>query len=386
MTAIYYQGWQIGGSGYWYDPISWSGRGVPGPGSTVIIATPGPNVGPTSDGSTIDHLDNVTIDVQPGFSFTGPVLSGYDITYGAGVTLNFTPEAGSTDTAPTAVMAAYGTTTYRGAMNLDAPQGSFTIDVGGQLGSGTLALAGSARIAVENGTTLTFSDDILSGVTNNGVITISGHSTVDDDGPTNGSGTFQLQGGGTVQFDGPVLTGQKLQFLDGTGTLVLNAAGDFPLGNGLQFSGDITGFQSGDVIRLLAPSDTPTTVTYLQPYNILAVRDAAGAVVAKLRLDGVYQSNAFALTADGKGNFDITLAAAAVASGTSGNDLSTLAALATPADLASGFAVGASGSASPNGPGAGAIPDDSNPAAASHAFAVQPDGSAPIALPPTLHG
>jgi hypothetical protein len=179
--------------------------------------------------------------------------------------------------------------------------------VGGQLGSGTFINAGSATINVEHGTQLVFSDDILSGLTNNGVIAISGHSTAEV-GPTDGHGSFQLQSGSTLQLDGAIARTQKIEFLSGNDTLVLNGASVFPTGSSLNASGDISGFRSGDVIQLLAPSDTPASVSYLQPYHVLAVRDAAGGLIAKLRLDGNYQSDAFALTADGKGNFDITLA------------------------------------------------------------------------------
>jgi hypothetical protein len=93
-------------------------------------------------------------------------------------------------------------------------------------------------------------------------------------------------------------------------------------------SGDISGFRGGDVIQLVAPSDTPTSVTYLQRYHVLAVRDASGDLVAKMRLDGNYRSDAFALTADGKGNFDISLAGSTASSAGSAADLSVLHATA----------------------------------------------------------
>ena len=47
-------------------------------------------------------------------------------------------------------------------MNLDASQGSFTIDVSGQLGSGAFVNAGSGKINVEHRTQLAFSDSTLS--------------------------------------------------------------------------------------------------------------------------------------------------------------------------------------------------------------------------------
>jgi hypothetical protein len=323
MAIQYYQGWQIGGSGFWFDPVSWSGKTIPVPGETVVIATPGPDIGPTSYGSYRGGLGNMTVDVQPAFSFSQPVLTGNNITYGTGFTLNFLDKSGSRTTAPTAVMGANGTTMFRGTMNLDASRGSFTIDVSGQLGSGTFVNAGSGTINVEHGTQLTFADSTLSGLMNNGVIAISGHSTADV-GATDGHGRFTLQSGSTLQLNGAVAINQKIQFLSGNDTLVLNGAGVTPTGSSLTSSGDISGFRGGDLIQLLAPSDTPTSVTYLQRYHILAVRDASGGLVAKVRLDGNYQSNAFVLTADGKGNFDISVGGSTASSAGGAADLSVL--------------------------------------------------------------
>jgi hypothetical protein len=323
MKIQYYQGSQIGGSGFWFDPASWSGKTIPLPGQTVVIATPGPDIGPTLYGSFRGGLGNITVDVQPASSFSQPVLTGNNITYGAGFTLNFLDKSGSKTTAPTAVMGANGTTMFRGTMNLDASRGSFTIDVSGQLGSGTFVNAGSGTINVEHGTQLTFADSTLSGLMNNGVIAISGHSTADV-GATDGHGRFTLQSGSTLQLNGAVAINQKIQFLSGNDTLVLNGAGVTPTGSSLTSSGDISGFRGGDLIQLLAPSDTPTSVTYLQRYHILAVRDASGGLVAKVRLDGNYQSNAFVLTADGKGNFDISVGGSTASSAGGAADLSVL--------------------------------------------------------------
>jgi hypothetical protein len=327
MSVQYYQGWQIGGSGYWFDPVSWSGETIPVPGETVVIATPGPDIGPTSYGSYRGGLNNITVDVQPAFSFSQPVLTGDNITYGAGFTLNFLNTSGSGTTAPAAVMDADGTTMFRGTMNLDASQGSFTIDVSGQLGSGTFVNAGSGTINIEHGTQLDFVDSTLSGLTNNGVIAISEHSTVDV-GPTDGDGVFTLQSGSTLRLNGAVTVNQKIQFLSGNDTLVLNGASVTSTGSNLTSSGNISGFRGGDVIELLAPSETPTSVVYLQPYHILAAYDASGGLVAKLQLDGNYQSNAFVLTADGKGNFDISLAGSTASSAGSAGDLSVLPTMA----------------------------------------------------------
>jgi hypothetical protein len=327
MTRESYQGWQTGGSGYWFDPASWSGDTVPVTGETVIINTPGPDIGPTTYGAHRGGLDNITVDVQPTFSFSQPVLTGNDIYYGAGFTLNFLNKPGYGITAPTAVMDANGTTMFRGTMNLDAPHGSFTIDVSGQQGSGTFVNAGSGTINVEHGTQLVFAESALSGLTNNGVIAISGQSSVDV-GATDGRGRFTLQSGSTLELNGAVAATQKIQFLSGNDTLVLNGASASPAGSSLMSSGDISGFRGGDVIQLLAPSDTPTSVTYLQKYHVLAVRDASGDLVAKMRLDGNYQSNAFVLTADGKGNFDISLAGSTASSAGSAADLSVLHATA----------------------------------------------------------
>ena len=117
MAVQYYQGSQIGGSGLWFDPASWSGKTIPLPGQIVVIATPGPDIGPTSYGSFRGGLGNITVDVQPASSFSQPVLTGNNITYGAGFTLNFLDKSGSKTTAPTAVMGANGTTMFRGNRN-----------------------------------------------------------------------------------------------------------------------------------------------------------------------------------------------------------------------------------------------------------------------------
>jgi hypothetical protein len=364
MTRQSYQGWQIGGSGYWFDPASWSGDTIPAAGETVTISTPGPNIGPTTYGEYRRGLDNITVDVQPASKFSQPVLTGTDIYYGAGFTLNFLDKPGSGTTAPTAVMDANGTTMFRGTMNLDAPHGSFKIDVSGQQNSGTFVNAGSGRINVEHGTQLVFAESPLSELKNNGVIAISGQSSVDV-GAIDGIGRFTLQSGSTLELNGAVAATQKIQFLSGNDTLVLTGASASPTGSGLVSSGDISGFRGGDVIRLLAPSDTPTSVTYLQKYHVLGVWDASGDLVAKMRLDGNYQSNAFVLTADGNGNFDISLAGSTASSAGSAADLSVLHATAG-LDLATDFPVtggtslaaksGATTSASSEEPAGSAMP------------------------------
>jgi hypothetical protein len=365
MTNQYYQGWRIGGSGDWFDPISWSGDTIPVSGETVIIATPGPTIGPTPSGSDRGGLDNITVDVEPAFRFSQPVLTSDNITFGAGFTLNFLNKADSQAPAPTAVMDANGTTLFRGTINLNAPDGSFTIDVSGQSGdvsgqsgdvsgqsgaAGTFIDAGSAKINVENRTTLVFADNTLGGLKNNGTIAISGHSTADV-GSVDGDGRFTLQSGSTLQLNGAVAVTEKIQFLSGNDTLILNGASAGAAGSSLDAAGNISGFRGGDVIQLASPAEQPTSVTYLQPYHILAVYDAAGGLVAKLRLDGNYQSNAFALTDDGKGNFDITLAGSTASSGGGADHPSVLqAAGLSPATdfpvLGSTFPAASGGSAS----------------------------------------
>jgi hypothetical protein len=80
------------------------------------------------------------------------------------------------------------------------------------------------------------------------------------------------------------------------------------------FSGDISKFRGGDLIQLAASSDTPTSVTYPQRYHVLAVRHVSDDLVAKVRLDKNDQSDALALTNDGKRNFDISLAGSTASS------------------------------------------------------------------------
>ncbi|HEX3574080.1 MAG TPA: hypothetical protein VHU42_05715 [Rhodopila sp.] len=384
MTRQYYQGWQIGGSGDWFDPTSWSGDTIPVAGETVIIATPGPIIGPTASGAIRGGLNNITVDVQPAFRFSQPVLTGNDITYGVGFTLNFLDNPDSQTTAPAATMVANGRTLFRGTMNLDAPDGSFTIDVSGQLGSGTFVDAGSARINVENRTTLAFVDSTLGGLTNNGTIAISGHSTAEV-GPVDGHGRFTLKGGSTLQLNGAVAVTEKIKFLSGNDTLILNGASVGPTGSSLDASGDISGFRGGDVIQLSSPSDQPTSVVYLQPYHILAVYDASGGVVAKLRLDGNYQSNAFALTSDGKGNFDITLAGSTASSAGGADHPSVLQAAGL--DPATDFPVaGGTSSVVMSGSSLASSPEAHADTALPFGSAVYSDHNASIPLSVTNHG
>jgi hypothetical protein len=260
MKIQYYQGSQIGGSGDWFDPASWSGDTIPVSGETVIVTTPGPTIGPTPYGSVRGGLNNITVDLQPASRFSQPVLTSDDIFYGAGFTLNFLNKSDSHAIAPTAVMDANGTTMFRGTMNLDAPHGSFTIDVSGQSGSGTFVNGGSAKINVENRTTLVVADSTVGGLKNNGTIAISGHSTAEV-GPVDGDGRFTLQSGSTLQLNGAVAVTEKIQFLSGNDTLILNGASAGPAGSSLDASGDISGFRGGDVIQLSSPTDQPTSVT-----------------------------------------------------------------------------------------------------------------------------
>jgi hypothetical protein len=352
---------------------------------TVVIATPGPTIGPTSYGGDRGGLNNITVDVQPAFSFSQPVLTSDNITFGAGFTLNFLNTSGAGTTAPAAVMDAVGRTLFRGTMNLDASGGSFTIDVSGQSGSGRFVNAGSATINVEHGTELIIADSSQGGLKNNGVIAISGHSTVDV-GPTGGDGCFTLQSGSTLQLNGAVAVNQTIQFLSGNDTLILNGASAGATGSSLDSSGNISGFRGGDVIQLSGLSDTPSSVTYLPSYHILAVRDASGALVAKVRLDGNYQANAFVLTPDGKGNFDITLAGSTGSTAGSADDMSVLNA-AVGLNPATDFPV-TDGTFSPSGSGAAIAASPEQNAGPAIRYGSVADSHANVAIPLSMasHG
>jgi hypothetical protein len=199
---------------------------------------------------------------------------------------------------------------FRGNMDLAAANGSFTIGIDAMLGGASFTLAGSATATLANGVHVRIDDGPGAELVNNGTIRIGGHSVLDSEGPIAGNGSILLQDGGTLHLSGPLGPLERVRFLDGTGTLVLDGSGGTDPASGLASTGPIQGFRPGDTITLTGLLAPPSSLTFLSQYDILAVRDASGDLLAKLRLDGAYRSADFhvAPSAGGPGGgFDITL-------------------------------------------------------------------------------
>lgn len=113
-------------------------------------------------------------------------------------------------------------------------------------------------------------------------------------------GVINLGNNGTAEFTAAVAKGERLVFTDDTGTLVL----DTPR----RFSATISGFQAGDAIDL---ADVKANGLAFADHELLLTRN--GRTVADLHFAGRYRAGEFALSRDGHGGTEITLATPAAA-------------------------------------------------------------------------
>jgi hypothetical protein len=198
----------------WFNPTSWVGGIIPQSGDTVLLSNDGVSLGSdlVESGAT-PSIQNVTIDMQGNAS-----IGGYDVTLERDVVINVEDNPNASGF-PTATWGANGTTIFRGALNLAAPQGTFDISISGQLGAGNLINAGVINLT--NGMHVDISASTLAGLTNSGTITINGHSSFVNEGPLAGQGTIQIEDG-SLTLDGGTDVNPYVVFGDGPGQLVLD--------------------------------------------------------------------------------------------------------------------------------------------------------------------
>jgi hypothetical protein len=197
--------------------------------------------------------------------------------------------------------------------NLAMRNATATLDVAGQLNlSGVLTLA-RGTIRLDNGGGVAGSVTVAAGAT------LVGAGTVD--GAAQSAGTIEASGG-ALTIAGPVTGTGGALLIDNGATLNLGAAvsGDniafaaagksvLTLGAAGSVASAISGFATGDAIdleKLRATSDSYAG-------GVLSLFDGA-ARVASLSIVGSYAGQVFALSADGAGGTDVTLAPAATSS------------------------------------------------------------------------
>ncbi len=156
----------------------------------------------------------------------------------------------------------------------------------------TLEIAADARFSlavpgtIANGAVHTLVDDGL--FTVNDKLTISGTLA--------GTGTLAMKAGATIEIDSAAPSTLTSKFNGGDSVLALM--------NPSSFAATIRGLAVGDTIDLLGITATSATVA---PKDRLVVYDGT-TQVASLQLAGSYNGATFAVSADGKGGADVTLA------------------------------------------------------------------------------
>ena len=127
-----------------------------------------------------------------------------------------------------------------------------------------------------------------------------------------GNGTFTIDAGATLEFDGLVSTGSVVSFAASTGTLIIEqsasfqgevsgilASGDVLDLGGLLSNGNIVATQAGDTFQTSASYDSVHGTT------LLTVTDATHGQSTFLTLAGDYSTSTWSATSDGHGGVDI---------------------------------------------------------------------------------
>ena len=139
--------------------------------------------------------------------------------------------------------------------------------------------------------TLTVSGATITGgtIVDSGSIDASG--SVDIASAITGTGSFTIESGATLKFDGSVVSGIPVSFSDATGTLALSDPANF--------DAIVTGLQVGDIIDL-----TTTTVTSAT-WNGTAL--TINGATAAINTSGLPSGDAFFFASDGGAGTDFTV-------------------------------------------------------------------------------
>jgi hypothetical protein len=215
---------------------------------------------------------------------TGPGASAATLTFGAGLTLMASPYAS---------IGGNGKLVNLGRIISDG-NGVFTISSATFVNRGAVVVAGGEDLMVQTG------------FTNDGNLEII-HGLLDLQKTAAGTGNYQIDSVGTLEFDSSVGAGQIVKFYRAGGTLQIGAANAFK-------AGGIYGFAAGDSIDLANVTfggSTRLSYTGNKDGGTLVVSD--GAHTARLKLFGAYSQSSFAAASDGASGTAITYTGPAAA-------------------------------------------------------------------------
>jgi len=238
-------------------------------------------------------FDNATItmsgtgnDIFQYTTYTEYVDNGYispdaTLTLGSNLTLDQTAGTGFLSSAGDHDDSAVTTSTIEndGTINAEASGGTLSINPDNFVNTG--------GIDVSNTDTL---DIAPTNFTNTGTIEVDSGSTINVNTATAGTGTFNIGASGTLILDGVMASTQSIDFLGSTGTLQLDAPGDF--------AGTITGFGGSDEIDIKGINFINSSqATYSG--GVLTVTD--GTNTAQFDLSGNYSTSTFTTSNDNSG-------------------------------------------------------------------------------------
>jgi hypothetical protein len=228
-------------------------------------------------------INNATIKLEDG-SYTPSILSeaaagsSATLTLGTGVTLIVGPYAN---------IGGNGKVVNRGTMFTIGGGGAFTINSGSFMNRGAITIANGETATVSTGFTNDANIDIIQGL-------------LDLQKTAGGTGNYQLDAAGTLEFDSTVGNGQIIKFYGNGGTLQIGSANSFK-------AGAIWGFAQGDSIDLANVAFSGSLkMSYAGNADggTLVVSD--GQHTARLKLIGDYSAASFAAASDGGSGTTIT--------------------------------------------------------------------------------
>jgi T5SS/PEP-CTERM-associated repeat protein len=165
----------------------------------------------------------------------------------------------------------------------------------------TAGFTNTASVTVTGGARLGLSSGIANALSNSGTIAVSVGGSLVVAGSLAGGGVITLA---TLAVADMYNTNNAVTFLDGKGTLRLEAPGSF--------TGGIAGLQKGDKIDLLATPVTKLSYAGTTASGVLTVMNS-GATVAALTLLGDYLQSTFGFLSDGTTGNNISVVVSTIA-------------------------------------------------------------------------
>jgi Cadherin-like domain len=247
------------------------------------------------------------------------------------VTINAASDTPYTVTIASGEAASAQTLTLDSAAATLLDAGSLTLTGGLVVEAGAFELHGGSlhALSISVASTANFSGygTIASPIAVTGTVEASG-GNLDFASYVTGHGTFSIDAGATLEFDGLVTTGSVVSFAASTGTLIIEqstsfqgevsgalASGDVIDLGGLLSNGNIVATQTGDTFQTAVSYDSVHGTT------LLTVIDETHGQSTFLALAGDYTTSIWTVTSDGHGGVDIAdppaAASLTVASGAS---------------------------------------------------------------------